>query len=84
MPTLEAQDYERFSFDEHPLTLDEAIKKANELRRKDSANFYRIEHTNEDRTAFAVTKVPVASVYADFIAKALKMMRRRTIRFQSR
>ena len=67
MPTLEAQEYERFSYDEanqHSLTLDEAVRKARGLRRNDSSNFYRIEHADESGTIFTVTKVPVASVYA--------------------
>jgi hypothetical protein len=73
MPTLESLDYERFSFDD-PLTLDEAVKKAEALRRKDASSFYRVEHTNESRTTFTVKKVPKASVYADFVARALKLL----------
>lgn len=84
MPMLEAQEYERFSYDEPSLTLDEAVRKARELRRKDSANFYRIEHTNEGRTAFRVKRVPAASVYADFKARVMKMMGRHTVRFGQR
>jgi hypothetical protein len=80
MPALEAQDYERFSYDEAPLTLDEAVKKANDLRRKDSANFYRVEHTDDARTTFTVTKIPVSSVYADFIARVAKVMGRYVLR----
>jgi hypothetical protein len=72
MPTIEAREYERFSYDD-PLTLDEAVKKASELRRRDSANFYRVENVDEGRNAFTVKKVPVASVYADFIASVFKL-----------
>jgi uncharacterized iron-regulated membrane protein len=87
MPTLEALDYERFSYDEaneNPLTLDEAVKKAKALRRKDAANFYRIKHTDEGGTSFVVTKVPVSSVYADFVAHAAKVMNRYVRRIQHR
>ncbi|MGB7546234.1 MAG: hypothetical protein WBM14_00660 [Terracidiphilus sp.] len=79
MPTLEATEYERFSFDEagqNALTLDEAVKKAKDLRKKDAANFYRIEVADESHTTFTVTKVPVASVYADFMARVAKLMGR--------
>jgi hypothetical protein len=76
MPTLEAQEYERFRYDEPALTLEEAVKKASDLRRKDSANFYRVENTDESRTAFVVTKVPVSSVYAEFLARVAKIVGR--------
>lgn len=79
MPTLEATEYERFSFDEadqNALTLDEAIKKAKDLRKNDSANYYRIEWTDDSHTAFMVKKVPVASVYADFVTRVAKLMGR--------
>ena len=82
MPTLEALEYERFSYDERPLTLDEALAKAAELRRKDSSNFYRIEHINEGRTAFRIKKVSATSVYADFAARVAKALGK--YRFRSR
>jgi hypothetical protein len=76
MPTLEAQDYEYFSYDESPLSLDEAIKKASELRRADAENFYRIRPANDKNTSFVVLKVPVASVYAELAARVSNMARR--------
>ena len=75
MPTLEATEYERFNFDEADqgaLTLDQALKKANDLRKNDTDNFYRIEWADDSHTTFMVKKVPVASVYADFIARVAK------------
>jgi hypothetical protein len=78
MPTLEAREYEHFSYDESPLTLDEAVKKASELRKNDAENFYRIEPANEDKTSFKVTKVPVASVYAGLVARVSRLMGRRS------
>jgi hypothetical protein len=78
MPTLDALDYERFSYDEanqQSLTLEEAVKKAADLRRRDS---------NESHTNFTVTKVPTAAVYADFIARVVKKMGRYVLRTQSR
>ncbi len=82
MPALETE-YERFSYDEAtepPLTLDEAIKKARECGRKDGSNFYRVQHMDEARTTFTVAKVPVSSVYADFVARVAKLMGRYVLR----
>jgi hypothetical protein len=78
MPTLEVQDYEHFSFDDRPLTLDEAVQKASELRKNDAVNFYRIEPANEANTSFKITKVRAASVYADFVARMCKLMAHRS------
>lgn len=77
MPTLEVQDYEHFSYDDAPLSLDEAVKKASDLRRRDSENFYRITPLNESNTSFAVKKVSIASVYAEFVARVSKLTGRR-------
>lgn len=85
MPTLDALEYERFSYDEtnpNPLSLDEAVKQAAELRRSDPTNFYRVESADENNASFKVTKVPVASVYADFLARAAKAMSKYLIRVQ--
>jgi hypothetical protein len=76
-PTLEIQDYEHFRYDESPLTLDEAVKKAGELRKKDSENFYRIEPANQDGTTFTVKKVSAASLYAELVARMSKLTARR-------
>ncbi len=75
MPTLESTDYERFSMDEvnvSALTLDEAVKKAKEMRQGDSANFYKIEAVDLNSNSFRVAKVPVASAYADFVSRIAK------------
>ena len=87
MPTLEAQEYERFSYDEanlHPLSLEEAVKKAAELRRKDSSNFYRVECADEAHTTFTVKTVPVSFVYADFVARVFKVVSRHALRMKHR
>jgi uncharacterized iron-regulated membrane protein len=75
MPTLESLDYERFSYDEadkQSLTLDQAVKKAAELRRGDSAHFYRIEVNDIGSNSFRVDKVPVSSAYSEFIGRLMK------------
>jgi len=73
MPTMEMQEYDQFRYDEPTLTLDEAVKKASELRRKDHEHFYRIEPANDKITTFRVTKISSASVYADFLARVAKL-----------
>lgn len=73
MPTLESLEYERFSYDESALTLDEAVKKASDLRKKDSESFYRVEPAGD---GFTVKKVSMSSVYAEFLARAVKLTRR--------
>ena len=80
MPTLEVQDYEHFSFDENPLSLDEAIKKASELRKGDKENFYRVKPANDKATTFVVTKVPATAIYADLAARVAKAMARYRLR----
>lgn len=79
MPLLESTDYERFRIDEatNPaMTLDEAVKKAREMRSTDStkANFYRVEPIDQNANAFRVETVPVASVYADFVSRIARIM----------
>ena len=81
MPTLDATEYERFSYDEPsraPLSLDEAVKKARELRASDASrnNFYRIEYADDSHMSFQVTTVPAASVYADFTARISQALAR--------
>ena len=79
MPTLEAIDYERFSYDspsDRALTLDEAVKQARDLRQNDKEHFYRVEWANEAHSAFKVTKVPVSSAYAEFLTHVTRLMGR--------
>ena len=79
MPMLEALDYEHFSYNEateQSLSLDDAVKKAAELRRADPTYCYRISAVDDSFNVFIVKKVPVASVYAEFIARVTKTMGR--------
>lgn len=75
MPTMEVQDFEHFNYDEQPLTLDEAIKKASKLRQADSNSFYRVRQVSDSRGTFVVKKVTKSSVYADFVARLFKLTR---------
>ena len=84
MPTLEVPSYEHFSFDETPMSLDEAIKKASELRKSDSENFYRVRPANDKGTTFIVAKVPASSIYADLAARVAKAVARYRLRGRQR
>jgi hypothetical protein len=79
MPTLDALDYERFSLEETtPLSLDEAMEKANELRASDGHrdNFYRIEYADASQLSFKVTTIPASSVYAEFTTRVAQVLAR--------
>jgi hypothetical protein len=79
MPVLDSTDYERFSYDEpngSSLTLDDAVKKARELRRADQGNFYRVQVVDQNANSFRVQKVPVGVAYTDFLARLAKTMTR--------
>jgi hypothetical protein len=77
MPTLDSIDYERFSIDEasNPaMTLDEAVRKAREMRASDTTCFYRVEAIDQSANSFRVEKVPIAAAYADFISRIARTM----------
>jgi len=77
MPALDTLEYEHFSLDEEerpPLSLDEAIKKAREMRKLDKENFYRVEYADASETKFRVHKVPATVVYADFFSRIAKSL----------
>jgi hypothetical protein len=75
MPTLETE-YDRFSYGETEpsLSLDEAVKRASELRQKNPGNFYRICSNDEKLSGFRVKTVSAAEVYSDFIARMAKTL----------
>lgn len=65
-------DYELFDFkdfDEQPLGLGDAIRKAQKLRATDPYNFYRVVPADAELTAFRVEKVSRAEVYVDFLSR---------------
>lgn len=87
MPTLDALEYERFSYDEanqETLSLDEAIRKAQESRRSDPGNFYRVEIVDEGQARFRVKMVPASSVYAEFLSRVARFLAKYSTRVQSR
>jgi hypothetical protein len=74
MPTIDATEYERFSYDEATpsMTLEEAEKKASELRKADPSRFHRIEATGDN--TFRVDSVSKAEAYEDFLARSFRML----------
>lgn len=79
MPTLEAVEYEHFDFSEpdvRPLGLDEAIRRATELKAKESRKFYRVEPVNASGTGFRVKEVSSGQLYAEFMERISHTMGR--------
>lgn len=76
MPTLEVQEFEHFNYDEPTLSLDEAVKKAQELRKSGSGNFYRVSPANEKGTAFVVKTIPASTVYGELGARVARVLGR--------
>ena len=62
-------DYDLFAYEDYAapvLSLEDAIKKANELRAEDPRNFYRVFPVDSEMTAFRVEKVSKEEVYTKF------------------
>lgn len=80
MQTFESTDYERFSYDEgeSTLTLEQAIKKAADLRRGDAEHFYRVKARDQNANEFHVEKVPKTSAYTEFLSRLMKNAVRHT------
>ena len=90
MPTAEQMrtDYDWFSlgYDEtdRPLSLDEAISRAEALRSVDKKHLYRIVPVDRDHTFFRVEVVSQERVYADFLAKMSEWVGKRLTRLTAR
>jgi shikimate 5-dehydrogenase len=71
----ETTDYDRFGykhFDEQPLSLEEAVKKAQDLRSRDQHNVYRVMPLDEEMMQFCVEKVGKSELYADLLSRFVK------------
>ena len=87
MLTLEGTEYDRFTIDDpeqKALTLDEAVRKAHELRKGDSKNFYRVEIADEASGTFRVKKVDASSLYAAFLGRVAGFLGRNSNRNRQR
>jgi hypothetical protein len=69
---LESVDYDLFDYKRDPdqaLSLEEAIKKSDQLRRSDPKNFYRVHPVDMTRSAFWIEEVPKQRAYLDAVAR---------------
>jgi hypothetical protein len=73
MPSIiESTDYELFDYsspDDAPLPLDEAMRKASQLRAAGNAVFYRVVPVDSEMAGFRVVKVTPEEVRAGFYGK---------------
>jgi hypothetical protein len=81
--TFDSTDYDLFDFkhfDDKPLTLEEACRKAAEMRQDAQGMVYRVTPVDREMTAFRVDAVSLDEVYASFRHRAnirlARLMRR--------
>lgn len=70
--TTDAVEYENFDYklyDQDPMQLDEAMRKASELRGNDTMHFHRIVPANRDKTKFKIESVSIAETQANMWAR---------------
>jgi hypothetical protein len=77
MPALmDTLDYERFEykhFDEQPLSLEEAIKKAQALKAGDESSVFRVIPLDDELTGFCVEKVDKSELYTSLLSRVTKL-----------
>jgi len=86
MPLSQQTDYDLFDYDysNPPLPLDEAMKKAAELRAKSGGSvFYRIVPVDSKETGFRVVSVQSQEAVNDFMSRFSQWMSRFSIRRRS-
>jgi len=80
MPSLmESTDYDLFEYrhaDEPALALDEAVKRAAQLRSSDAAHFHRIVPVDSDMTSFRVESISRAAVYSELLSRWSELLNR--------
>lgn len=72
----ETTDYERFEYkhyDETPLTLEEAVKKAQALRSGDEDSVYRVMPLDDEMTYFYVDRIAKGELYASLLSRVSEM-----------
>ena len=80
---VESQDYDTFQFkhfDEEPLSLEEATRKAAQLHATNAGHFHRIVPVDPAMTGFRVESVLPASVYAEILNRWTALMNRFAVR----
>ena len=87
MAQAELVEYEGFEyrhFDEKPLTLDEAVKQAKQLRAAEHDSFHRIVPIDAEMTCFRVESLPKSALYADMVVRWATLLNRFAFRFMHR
>jgi hypothetical protein len=87
MTELESVDYDTFDykhFDEPALSLDEAVRKASQLRSSDTAHIYRIVPVDPKMTAFRVESHSLEKVYAEVLSRWNALFTKFAFRFRER
>jgi Ser-tRNA(Ala) deacylase AlaX len=73
--TTDAPEYDLFDYkdyDQTPLSLEDAIKKASELRGNSPDKIHRVVPADRNITTFQVDSVPVTEAYADLLSKLMR------------
>lgn len=77
--TTDAPEYDLFDYngyDQTPLSLEDAIKKASELRHNDPGKVHRVVPADRTISTFYVDSIPAAEVYADLLSRLMAHWRR--------
>lgn len=81
--TTDTLDYDNFDYklyDQDPMQLEQALKKATDLNKEDPKSFHRIVPANEEKTTFKIETVSVEEVQSNLWNKwSAALMRRRMI-----
>ena len=69
---MESRDYDLFDyrdFDEQPLSLQEATRRAASLRAANHSSVFRVVPVDSEMSAFRVLSTPVEQAYAQFLCR---------------
>lgn len=69
METIEYDTFDYKHFDESPLSLEEAARKASDLREEDPTRFHRIVSIDKGLSGFRVESVSKRAVYAEVLGR---------------
>ena len=87
MAQLESVEYDTFDYktiDEAPLSLEDAVKKAAQLRTSDTSHFHRIVPTDPSMISFRVDSIPREAVYSEYLSRWTGLLHRLILKPQKR
>lgn len=76
MPVSEYETFEYRLFEDAPLSLEDAIKKADQLRGADATRFHRVVPTDSNMVLFHVDSVSREHLYAELLSRWSNMLNR--------